>query len=331
MAIDLREFASGDTDYIAKLNSNVSTLENAINGMQMQIGAIAGTDQLSVGMFFVALFNNADALIGSGSYKPTPSGTTLSVAAGGAYLSDDQTVVSSLAVTSLAFAGQLANTYYVQVDASGIPTRSDALNPGAVYSVVWTGSAFGAITRLVPVFFDTVESDASRTSSTLVPTAYSTLDARLERGEIIAAEAKDTADAALAAVGGLGEVSIRKVGCTVDNTTGIKGAIQIDFDGTIIGWSCIADAVGSLEIEISRKASSAPPAAPAIPNLTTDKISLTPIQLVSAQSAATAEAGVSTWTTDLAKWDVLQFNVLSVSILTRATVYLRIQEVTPSP
>lgn len=130
----------------------------------------------------------------------------------------------------------------------------------------------------------------------------------------------------------LDNLSARKVGITIDGfdsviSTGVKGSIQVDFAGTIIGWSIEADQAGDITVEVDKHASSAPPAAPAIPNTTTDKISASaPIALSAAQSAAAAAAGVSTWTTAVAQWDSIQFKVASAATLKRVALYLRIQE-----
>jgi hypothetical protein len=344
MPIDLREFASGDTDYIAKMNANVATLENFLSQLETQVAAIAGTNQLSVGMFFDSLFNHADALIGPGSYLPTPSGTTLNIAAGGAFLQEEQTVVSSFITTPLGFIGVAVGTWYIVVTTSGAPTKNEEQLSGSMYSVYWNGSSFSAITRLVPVFYDTVEAEASRDRTSISAVKFTTLDARLESGETAtagavaaAAVAVTKANQALNAVAALdaelglaATFATRKVGCSIDGTTGVKGAIQVDFIGTIIGWSVIADVAGTLQVEVDKIASSAPPAAPAIPNTSTDKISASaPVALTAAQSASSAEAGVSTWSLAVAKWDVIQFNVVTVSTLTRATLYLRIRETPP--
>ena len=113
---------------------------------------------------------------------------------------------------------------------------------------------------------------------------------------------------------------------TVDATPGVKGAIQLDFPGTIIGWSVIADVPCTLSVDVDRKASSPPPAVPAVPNTTTDKISANaPITLSGAQSASSSLSGVNSWTRSLAQWDVIQFNVTAAIALTRATLYLRIE------
>ncbi len=119
------------------------------------------------------------------------------------------------------------------------------------------------------------------------------------------------------------------VGLTLDGggadiTTGQKGYIQVPFAGTIIGWSIVGDAVGSISVEVDKKASSAPPAAPAIPNTTTDKISAAaPIALSAAQSAAVGTVGVSTWTTAVAQWDVIGYNVASCAGIKRATISIQ--------
>lgn len=111
-----------------------------------------------------------------------------------------------------------------------------------------------------------------------------------------------------------------------DGTTGQKVPIQIPYAGTIIGWSAIADVPGSINVEVDKHSGSAPPVNPSIPNTTTDKISASaPIVLSSAQAASSGASGVSTWTTAVAKWDSIAFNVTSASTVTRVTILLFIQ------
>lgn len=357
MSIALNRFASGDTDYIGKMNSDSVALETAINAIQASLG---GSTDVSTTIFLAGLFKNTTTLIGTGSYLPGGSGTNLTVAPGAAYRNSSQTVVQSIAPGTLAFAGQSAGTYYVVPDINGFATRQTS-SVDALYSVVWTGSAFGAITKVAPALFDATEENAARSSVRLGD--FSTLDARLEAAEGVTATAADDAVNALAlaysVLGSAGDVNgpgsavdghlavfdgvtgklikdggarIRKVALSLDGsgsvlTTGVKGQIQVDFAGTIIGWSIIGDQSGSISVEVDKKASSAPAAAPAVPNTTTDKISASaPIALSSAQSASSAASGVSSWTTAVALWDVIQFNVASVTTLTRVTLYLRIQE-----
>ncbi len=123
---------------------------------------------------------------------------------------------------------------------------------------------------------------------------------------------------------------IHRVGITIDGgdspiATGVKGSIQVDFAGTIIGWSIEADQSGSISIEVDKKAGTQ--TAPAVPNTTTDKISASaPIALSSAQAVGVGVSGVSTWTTSVARWDSIQFNVASASTVKRVTLWIRIQE-----
>lgn len=121
----------------------------------------------------------------------------------------------------------------------------------------------------------------------------------------------------------------KKVGLSIDGnnsplSTGVKGQIQVDFAGIIVGWSIVADQAGSITIEIDKKAGTQ--TAPAVPNTTTDKISASaPISLSSAQTGGVGASGVSTWTTAVNQWDTLQFNVTAASTLTRVQAWLRIQ------
>jgi len=468
MSIDLQTFASGDLDYIAKLNANEATVEAAINALQNAQAGVGGA--MTIGLFMDALFSSTTTLIGGGSYKPTADGTTLDVAAGSAYKDTTQSVVQSIA-TDIPFVGQPAATYYIVPDATGTPTRSDSPTD-AVYTVVWTGSAFGAITRVAPALFDGSEQDDARISALLGSFASLSerLDAEAAAEAALIEAAQSTADTALAlayelggdVIDGFGDVfgpassvddrvatfdgttgkliqdsgttvaaiiaaasgaggdvdgpasSVddriatfdgttgkllqdggatiagvisaavsaagagdvvgpasavddrlatfdgvtgkliqdggstiaaviaaavaavpkprRKVGCSLDGggvalTTGVKGQIQVDFAGTIIGWSLIGDQSGSISVDVDLQASSAPPAAPGIPDTTGDKISASaPIAVSGAQSAAGGTSAVSTWTTTIAQWDVIQFNVTAVTTLTKATLYILIQE-----
>lgn len=335
MAITLQQFTSGETGYVAKLNSNSSMIEAALNNIQSaQTGA---NGAYTVGAFLDALFGGVTTLIGVESYKPTVSGTSLTIAMGACYIATSQIAVKSLVPGSVTFVGQGAGTYYLVPDSSGSVNRSTT-STDAIYSVVWTGSAFGAITRMANALADSYEENAAR-DSTALGTAYGSLDARLEAGEAatievaagVASVAEDVV--ALAAV-----PKIRKVGLTVDGggsviTTGIKGAVQVDFGGTIIGWSCVADQAGSLEVEISvgrTSPAAVPPAAPVIPDPITDKITASaPIVLddpSGAQSAAAGVAEVATWDTMLLPWDVVQFNIVSAISVTRFTLYIRVEE-----
>jgi hypothetical protein len=118
---------------------------------------------------------------------------------------------------------------------------------------------------------------------------------------------------------------VRKVGVSLDGTTGVKGSVQVDFAGTIIGWSVQADVAGDLFVEVSKVAGTQ--AVPVVPDPTTHKISASaPITLAAAQAAGVGEAGVATWNRNVAQWDSIQFKVVTVTTVTRAVLWLRIRE-----
>lgn len=118
---------------------------------------------------------------------------------------------------------------------------------------------------------------------------------------------------------------IRKVGLTFDNTTGVKGSVQLDYTGTIIGWSIQADVAGSIAVEVSKRAGTQ--AVPQVPDPTSHKISASaPITLTSAQAAGVGPSGVATWATAVAQWDSIQFKVASITTMTKGTLWVRIQE-----
>ena len=118
-------------------------------------------------------------------------------------------------------------------------------------------------------------------------------------------------------------------GVTIDNggaviTTGQKGYIQLPWACTITQWSAMADQSGTASVEIDALTSSAPPAAPAVPVVTTNNISASaPVALSTAQTASGGASAISTWTNSRAQWDVISFYVLASptpASITRLTV-----------
>lgn len=327
MGIELQMFESGDTDYIQKLNSDMAIIRDAINVLQAAQVLSGASADLALANWMAAKFDGVTTIIGRLSYIPTEDGTDLIVAVGSAYLASAATIVTSVE-TTLAFSGQGANTYYLHVNNVGTVTfNTDSTE--ALYSVAWTGSAFGDILRVANAAFAASEEDASRRSTTL-STAYLSLDNRLEALEALALEANELAYEAASAAGVVARY--KHIHLTLDGggaaiTAGVKAQIQCDFEGEIVGWSIIADQVGDIEIEVSKLGSSAPDAAPSIPNPVTNLISASaPIALSGAQSAAEDAAGVASWTTTIDQWDVVQFNVVANVDITRAILYLRVLE-----
>ena len=145
----VQTFANGDTNYVSKLNSNFAGLDASITTLLSQVGALVNNPNSTLPLMN-ALFGQSMALIDTGSYATTGNSSTLSVAAGYAWLPTASAVVQKLTNTDFSFSGLSAGTYYVHIGADGTVTYNTT-STGGIYSVVWTGSAFGAITLLVPI------------------------------------------------------------------------------------------------------------------------------------------------------------------------------------
>lgn len=148
MSLSLATLATGDTNYISKHNSNYSAIEAAVNGILSALGSSA---TVNIGNLLSVLFGSATAFLGNTSYTTSTAGTVLTVSGGYAWRPDLGTVLAKVGSTGIDFSGQSAGTYYIVLGADGTPARSSSPT-FALWSVVWTGSAFGAITSVAPVF-----------------------------------------------------------------------------------------------------------------------------------------------------------------------------------
>lgn len=166
------------TNYVGVHGANYAAIESAINALQTQVAGSLGT-LISGGNSSEAMFGIQNALINEGSYLPTADGTDLDIAAGYFWHFASFTVRRKLTASTIAFAGDSAATYYVVIDSTGEPAKS-ATSTGAAYSVVWTGSAFGTITRLVPIAWGFETFDDAKTLANLGSLVYQTLDGLLE-------------------------------------------------------------------------------------------------------------------------------------------------------
>ena len=177
----LQRFANGDTDYVDKHNSNAGAIEAALAGVTAQLGGAMGAS-ISVGEAFVALFGPTPAVVSATSYQCSGASSTLTVQPGYAWRPDTGLLTRLLAAASVTFAGASAATYYIRATTTGAPERTTNAT-GALYSVVWNGSAFGAITRLANIIWGAADWVLAR-SSAAYATEYDTLDARLEATEV---------------------------------------------------------------------------------------------------------------------------------------------------
>jgi hypothetical protein len=113
---------------------------------------------------------------------------------------------------------------------------------------------------------------------------------------------------------------ISTAGVTIDGgastpTTGSKAFLQIPFDGTITGWTLIADVSGSASITVKKGTFSAFPTNSSI-------VASAPPTLSSAQKATSTT--LTGWTTAVAAGDVLEFVLTSATTVKRLILELQI-------
>ncbi|EYS89466.1 hypothetical protein CF68_32975 [Cupriavidus sp. SK-4] len=179
MSIELAQLVPGDTNYIGKHNSNYAIIKGAVDALQgaTQGGASSAATAVTA---FEGMFGSV-ALIGYGSFAASTSGTNLTLQPGYTWRNSLSKVLQLVAAATLDFTGKSAATYYIEVDAGGQPNVVET-SAEPIFSVVWTGSAFGAITRVAPTFPSATDFLAALTSAAL-GTTYGSLDERFEAGE----------------------------------------------------------------------------------------------------------------------------------------------------
>ena len=111
-------------------------------------------------------------------------------------------------------------------------------------------------------------------------------------------------------------------GITVDGggsaiTTGVKGFIEIPYNGTITAWTIIGDQSGSIVFDIWKTTYSSAP--PTVANTITGSEKPT---LSSTQK--NQDTNLTTWTTSVSAGDIIGFNVDSASTVTRANLMIKI-------
>ena len=97
--------------------------------------------------------------------------------------------------------------------------------------------------------------------------------------------------------------------------TGSKAFLQIPFDGTITGWTLIADVSGSASITVKKSTFAAFPTNSSI-------VASAPPALSSQQSATSTT--LTGWTTAVAAGDVLEFVLASATTVKRLILELQI-------
>jgi hypothetical protein len=183
MALAILELLNGDTNYVSKHNANYSNIKAAVEALQAAIGSSGpgGGAPESTAISYEALFGNANAVIGVGSYLPSDSPTSheLKIAPGYAYVEAQDAVVTRTTEATLNFLGQTTGTYYIHVDSTGLPYY-DAVPSGALYSVYYNQSDgnFSSVS-VVGKLFEAAD-DHGRTRTNLWEIQYPSIDGRID-------------------------------------------------------------------------------------------------------------------------------------------------------
>lgn len=192
MPIVVLTFAIQDTDYVSKLNQNFTTLASALDAVN---SLLTGTVQsnITAPTAFEALFGSTISLVGPSSYvAQVQSANIVRVSSGFAWLYADKMLVRKDDNTDISFLGAADGTYYIHIGLDGVPYK-DQTAANAFYSVVSTGGTPSDITRLAKISWEDSVFQAAQNSTALGQT-FTTLDQRLEAGELNAVGGKTALD-----------------------------------------------------------------------------------------------------------------------------------------
>lgn len=195
----------GETQYIAKHNSNYAAIQASVNALHAQLMSANGV-AVSAGFAFEGLFGARSAFIGSTSYLHEIDGVDndiLQTSFGYFWDVEAKTVVRlSSTFHYLSFASAIAGTYRVNINASGEPEKEyygatwpipggeqdDLKLTNTAFLVNWSGTAFTNIVRFAAVIWDGADIYATKFSTALAdpgdpPVEFDSLDDRLENIE----------------------------------------------------------------------------------------------------------------------------------------------------
>lgn len=123
--------------------------------------------------------------------------------------------------------------------------------------------------------------------------------------------------------GGTTNQNRRSITLTLDGggsviTTGIKADVRIPYSGTITGWEIVANASGSIVIDVWKDTYANFPPTVADTIAGTEKPTLS-------SATKSQDTSLSTWTTSVTAGDWIRFNVDSVSTVTRVHLSIQIE------
>jgi hypothetical protein len=218
MTITLQRLATtGETAYIPKHNANIETLEAAINVMSGTVDTLGSAAASPTNLFNIgkAMFGPiAVALVGETSFASSTSGTNLTLQPGFFWSASAAQMAYKSTTTVIPFSGAAAGTYYIRMGIDGIPYR-DTSSAAALYSVVWSGTAFTSVNKLAtyaPGYQDLLDLLSSGYSGL----TYASPDKRIEATEkafsALLSKAITTADVTLTTAEAMEQGVIRLTG-----------------------------------------------------------------------------------------------------------------------
>ena len=218
MTITLQRLATtGETAYIPKHNANIETLEAAINVMSGTVDTLSSAAASPTNLFNIgkAMFGPiAVALVGETSFASSTSGTNLTLQPGFFWSASAAQMAYKSTTTVIPFSGAAAGTYYIRMGIDGIPYR-DTSSAAALYSVVWSGTAFTSVNKLAtyaPGYQDLLDLLSSGYSGL----TYASPDKRIEATEkafsALLSKAITTADVTLTTAEAMEQGVIRLTG-----------------------------------------------------------------------------------------------------------------------
>ena len=218
MTITLQRLATtGETAYIAKHNANYDTLESSVNTLQGTVYTLQSATASPGNLFNIgkAMFGPTTvAVIGETSFASSTAGTNLTLQPGFYWNASTAQMAYKANTTVIPFSGAAAGTYYIRMGVDGIPYR-DTGSAAALYSVVWSGSAFGTVTKLAtyaPGYQDLLDLLSSGYSGL----TYASPDKRIEAAEkafsALLSKAITTADVTLTTAEAMEQGVIRLTG-----------------------------------------------------------------------------------------------------------------------
>ena len=154
MSITLNSYAAGDTNYVAKLNSDMTQIQAAVNAQEGQITANIGTTGGGGAGIANEIWRDS-GIVGASSYKMTlNSDTGLSFTSGSIWHFATQNLGQQANNLLLQFAGKAADTYYINADTAGILTISTVAAAVPVFTVDFGAPSFTVLSQGQPYLFD---------------------------------------------------------------------------------------------------------------------------------------------------------------------------------